>query len=201
MKVSFIDLQAQYQAMQQEIDEAMAHTITHSAFIKSAAVKDFEAQFASYLGAGHVISCGNGTDSMEILLRVMDVGPGDEVIVPAMSWISTSEVVATAGATPVFVDIDPQTYTLDVTLAEAHITRKTKAIIPVHLYGHPADMSSIMALAEKHTLNVIEDCAQAHGAGIQGRKIGTWGHAASFSFFSDQKSGSFWRCRCHDSTK
>lgn len=191
MKVPFIDLYAQYQTIRSEVDAAIADTIQHSAFIKSAAVGTFEEEFANYLGASHVVSCGNGTDALEILLRVLGVGAGDEVIVPALSWISTSEVVATAGAKPVFVDIDPDSYALDVSQVEAKITDRTRAIIPVHLYGHPADMPALMEIANRHDLKVIEDCAQAHGANIQGQKIGTWGHAAAFSFFPTKNLGAF----------
>ncbi len=121
----------------------------------------------------------------------MDIGPDDEVIVPAMSWISTSEVVVTAGATPVFVDVDPVTFTIDPTLIASKITERTRAIIPVHLYGHPADMPTIMTIAEEYNLRVIEDCAQAHGAAIRGKKAGTWGHAASFSFFPSKNLGAY----------
>ena len=189
MNVPFLDLFAQYQSIQSEVDAAIADTIRQSAFIKSAAVGAFEEEFADYLGASHVVSCGNGTDALEILLRVMGVGADDEVIVPALSWISTSEVVATAGAHPVFVDIDPQSYTLDVSQVEAKITERTKAIIPVHLYGHPVDMPALMEVANRHNLKVIEDCAQAHGAEVQGKRIGTWGHAAAFSFFPTKNLG------------
>ena len=189
MNVPFLDLFAQYQSIQSEVDAAITDTIRQSAFIKSAAVGNFEEKFADYLGASHVVSCGNGTDALEILLRVMGVGAGDEVIVPALSWISTSEVVATAGAQPVFVDIDPSSYALDVSQVEAKITERTKAIIPVHLYGHPANMPALMEVAQRHNLKVIEDCAQAHGADIQGKKIGTWGHAAAFSFFPTKNLG------------
>lgn len=191
MNVPFIDLYAQYRTIAPEIDAAMAATIEDSAFIKSPSVTVFEEEFGSYLGAEHVIACGNGTDAIEILLNAMGVGEGDEVLVPAVSWISTSEAVATNGAKPVFVDIDADSYTMDATLIEEKITDATKAIIPVHLYGHPADMPEIMRLAKKHGLKVIEDCAQAHGAEIDGQKIGTWGDAATFSFFPTKNLGAF----------
>lgn len=191
MQISLVDLGIQYQNMKSEIDEAIASTLTQTAFIGGQRVVQFEEEFARYLGVDHVISCGNGTDSLEILLEVFGVGVGDEVLVPALSWISTSEVVATRGATPVFVDVDPDTYVMDPAQAEAKITERTKAIIPVHLYGHPADMPTLMDIARQHDLRVIEDCAQAHGATIEGRKIGTWGHAASFSFFPSKNLGCY----------
>ena len=191
MNVPFLDLNAQYKSIAKEIDAAIATTIEDSAFIKSPSVTRFEEEFGDYLGAQHVIACGNGTDAIEILLNAMGIGEGDEVLVPAVSWISTSEAVATNGAKPVFVDIDAESYTIDAKLIEDKITKATKAIIPVHLYGHPANMSGIMRLAKKHNLKVIEDCAQAHGAEIDGRKIGTIGDAATFSFFPTKNLGAF----------
>ncbi len=191
MKVNFLDLKPQYISLKQEIDDAIANVINETAFIKSKPVSDFEVNFGKYLGAEHVVSCGNGTDALEISLAAFEIGKGDEVLVPAMSWISTSEVVATAGATPVFVDIDPRTYCIDISEIEKKITKRTKAIIPVHLYGHPADMLKIMQMAKKHDLKVIEDCAQAHGAEINGKKVGTFGDVATFSFFPTKNLGAF----------
>ena len=191
MEIALVDLGIQYQNIKSEIDQAIADTLAQTAFIGGSRVSQFEQEFAQYLGDNHVISCGNGTDSLEILLEVFGVGEGDEVLVPALSWISTSEVVATRGATPVFVDVDPATYVIDPAQMEAKITSRTRAIIPVHLYGHPADMPKIMEIAQKHDLKVIEDCAQAHGAKINDKLIGTWGHAASFSFFPSKNLGCF----------
>ena len=191
MNIPFLDLHAQYLSIKEEIDEAIADTIKNSAYIKSPSVTDFENEFAEFLGAENVITCGNGTDAIEILLTAMGIGKGDEVLVPAMSWISTSETVATAGATPVFVDIRPDTYVIDERLIADKITSRTKAIIPVHLYGCPANMSAIMDLSEKYDLKVIEDCAQAHGAELNGKKIGTIGHAATFSFFPTKNLGAY----------
>lgn len=191
MQISLVDLKIQYQNLKAEIDEAIAATLAETAFIGGERVTQFEQAFAEYLEVDQVVSCGNGTDSLEMLLQVLGVTAGDEVLVPAFSWISTSEVVATLGAIPVFVDIDPQTYTIDVAKLEDKLTSRTKAIIPVHLYGHPADMPAIMTLAEQHNLKVIEDCAQAHGAAIEGKKVGTWGHAASFSFFPSKNLGCY----------
>ncbi|MGH1366134.1 MAG: DegT/DnrJ/EryC1/StrS family aminotransferase [Calditrichia bacterium] len=191
MRVPFVDLHAQYLSIQEKIDAAIADTISQTAFIKGPYVKQFEERFADYIGVRYCVGCANGTDSMEILLRAYGIGPGDEVIVPANSWISTSEVVSTAGAKPVFVDVDPIYYTIDPEKISAAITANTKAIIPVHLYGLPADMDQIMEIAGKHRLIVIEDCAQAHGAEYRGKRVGTIGHAASFSFYPGKNLGAY----------
>lgn len=196
MKVPFVDLYAQYQDIRKDIDSAIETTIRTSAFIGGAAVKEFEKQFAAWVGIGHVIACGNGTDSIEILLKAYGVGAGDEVLVPAISWISTSEAVTSVGATPVFVDIEEDYCSIDVNKIEAAITKRTKAIIPVHLYGHPADMPAIMAIAARHNLVVIEDCAQSHGARIDGKAAGTFGHAASFSFYPGKNLGAYGDAGC-----
>jgi len=191
MRIPFVDLYRQYQSIKVEIDNAIENTIRESSYIGGEAVKDFETAFAQYLGVNHVIACANGTDSIEILLQAMGVGAGDEVIVPAISWISTSEAVSTVGATPVFVDIHPEFYTIDVSKIAEKITTKTKAIIPVHLYGHPADMTAIMHLAKQHKLLVLEDCAQAHGAKINSQQVSTFGDAASFSFYPGKNLGAY----------
>lgn len=192
-KIPFVDLKAQYQSIRTEIDVAMQQVMEQTAFIggNNAFVQQFEQAFADYLGIKHVMSCGNGTDSLEILLKAYGIGAGDEVIVPAMSWISTSEVVSAVGAKPVFADIDPVYYTIDPSKIEAAITSRTKAIIPVHLYGQPADMDPIMQLAAANKLVVIEDCAQAHGALYKGKMVGTIGHASSFSFYPGKNLGAY----------
>ncbi|EKS07980.1 DegT/DnrJ/EryC1/StrS family aminotransferase [Leptospira santarosai] len=193
-QISFVDLKAQYFGLNQEIDRAIDSVIHRTAFIGGSGnghTKEFEEKFSDFLGIKHCISCANGTDSLEILLKSFGIGVGDEVIVPALSWISTSESVSNVGAKPVFVDIEENHYTIDCNLIEEKITTRTKAIIPVHLYGHPADMNRILELAGKYNLFVLEDCAQAHGAEYEGRLVGTIGHAGSFSFFPGKNLGAY----------
>jgi dTDP-4-amino-4,6-dideoxygalactose transaminase len=194
VNIPIVDLKAQYAALKSEIDAAIAAVISETAFIGNRSnrfVQSFEAEFAAYTGAKHAIGCANGTDSLEILLRAGGIGTGDEVLVPAVSWISTSEAVTNVGANPVFVDINPDTYTIDPQAAASKISQRTRAIIPVHLYGQPADMDAIMVLAAQHGLLVIEDCAQAHGARYKGRMVGRIGHAGSFSFFPGKNLGAY----------
>lgn len=191
MRVPFVDLYAQYESIRSQIDRAIADSIRNTSFIGGQPVREFESAFAEYLGLNHVVGCANGTDSLEILMQAMGIGSGDEVIVPAHSWISTSESVSAVGARPVFVDTESDNFTIDVSKIEAAITSRTKAIIPVHLFGHPADMHVIMQLADKHGLKVIEDCAQAHGAMIEGKMVGTFGDAASFSFYPGKNLGAY----------
>lgn len=191
MIIPFVDLKLQYEQLRLSIDNAIQSVINETAFISGKYAKQFEEEFANYLGVKHVISCANGTDSLELLLQAYGIGNGDEVIVPANSWISTSECITTVGANVVFVDSKPDTYTIDTNLIEAKITAKTKAIIPVHLYGCPADMDEIMVISKKHNLIVIEDCAQAHGAKYKGKNVGTIGHASSFSFYPGKNLGAY----------
>jgi dTDP-4-amino-4,6-dideoxygalactose transaminase len=191
MTIPFVDLKAQYNSIKEEMDTAIHAVIDNTAFVAGHYAHQFEQQFADFLGLKHCIGCANGTDSLEMLLKAMGVGPGDEVIVPAISWISTSEVVSTVGATPVFVDVHPKYYTIDIDKIEVKVTNKTKAIIPVHLYGQPVDMPRLMQLAKKHNLKVLEDCAQAHGAQINGQMIGTFGDCASFSFYPGKNLGAY----------
>jgi dTDP-4-amino-4,6-dideoxygalactose transaminase len=189
MQTPFVDLHAQYLSIKAEIDEAIATVIRESSFIRGPHVEAFEAAFAALHDMPHCVSCANGTDSLYIAMYAFGVGPGDEVIVPAHSWISTSETVSQLGAKPVFCDTDLNTFTIDPHQIECLITPRTVGIIPVHLYGHPADMDSIMACAAKHKLWVLEDCAQAHLARYKGKMVGTFGDAASFSFYPGKNLG------------
>lgn len=192
--IPFVDLTAQYQSMKQELDSAVARVVARNAFVGTAGnefVRAFEQEFAAYVGRSDCIACGNGTDSLEILLKAAGIGPGAEVLVPALSWIATAEAVTTCGATPVFVDVLPGLYSIDPDAAAAKITSRTQAIVPVHLYGLPAKMTEICQLASRHNLFVLEDCAQAHGASLDGRKVGTFGHAASYSFFPSKNLGAW----------
>jgi dTDP-4-amino-4,6-dideoxygalactose transaminase len=194
MNIPLVDLKAQYAALKPQIDAAIATVIADTAFIGNMSnryVQNFEAEYAAYTGAKHAIACANGTDALEILLKARGIGPGDEVLVPAVSWIATSEAVSNVGGKPVFVDIEAGTYTMDPAQAAAKVTPRTRAIIPVHLYGQPADMDPLMALAVKHKLFVLEDCAQAHGAKYRGRMAGRIGNAGSFSFFPGKNLGAY----------
>lgn len=187
--VPFADLHAQYLAIQPEIDAAIAEVIRTSAFVRGPFVERFEAEFAAATGSAHCVSCANGTDSLYIAMKSLGVGPGDEVIVPAHSWISTSETVTQTGATAVFCDTDAQTYTLDPAKLAEKITPRTVGIIPVHLFGQPADMDPIIQTAGANRLWVIEDCAQAHLAMYKGRMVGSFGQAASYSFYPGKNLG------------
>ena len=187
--VPFADLHAQYLSIKTQIDAAIADVIQNSAFVRGPHVEHFESAFAAAIGVEHCVSCGNGTDSLFIAMHALGVGLGDEVIVPAQSWISTSETVTQAGGNVVFCDTDGDTYTIDPAQIEAKITSRTVGIIPVHLYGQAADMDAIMVIAAKHKLWVLEDCAQAHLARYKGRMVGTFGNAASFSFYPGKNLG------------
>jgi dTDP-4-amino-4,6-dideoxygalactose transaminase len=189
MNVPFADLHAQYISIKSEIDSAIAEVIKTSAFIRGPFVQKFEEEFASAMQLKHCVSCANGTDSLYIAMHGLGVKPGDEVIAPAHSWISTTETITQAGGTVVFCDTDAHTYTIDPVQIEAKITPRTVGIIPVHLYGQPADMGAVMAIARKHKLWVIEDCAQAHLAKWEGKLVGTFGNAASFSFYPGKNLG------------
>lgn len=190
MRVPFVDLKAQYQSHRDQIDAAIAAVIDASAYVGGEFVRTFENQFAAACGTTFCVGCGNGTDAIYVVLRMLGIGAGDEVITTAMSWISTSETISQAGATPTFVDVD-RFYGIDASLIESRITPRTRAIIPVHLYGQPADMDGILAIAVKHRLTVIEDCAQAHLATLHGRGVGKFGVAGTFSFYPGKNLGAY----------
>ena len=191
MNVPFVDLKAQYVNIKDEIDSAIHQVIDSTAFIGGFFVNRFRQEFADYIGVKHCIPCGNGTDALMLTLMAMGIGHGDEVIVPANSFIATSEAVTAAGADVVFCDVDDKTNNIDTKVLEKKITPNTKAIIAVHLYGNPADMKAIMEIAQKHQLKVIEDAAQAHGALYDGKKIGTLADAACFSFYPGKNLGAY----------
>ena len=191
MTIPLVDLKAQYLTIKDDIDEAIQTVLDNTDFIQGEAVRLFEAEFAEFCGAREAIGVANGTEALHLALLACGVGQGDEVITTPFTFIATSEAVSQVGATPIFVDIDPDTYNLDPTKIEAAITDRTKAILPVHLYGRPADMDGIMDIARRHNLKVIEDAAQAHGATYKGRTIGSIGDAACFSFYPGKNLGAY----------
>lgn len=187
--VPFADLHAQYLSIREPMDAAIAEVIRRSAFIRGPFVERFEQEFADAVGVAHCVSCANGTDSLYIAMRALGVRPGDEVIAPSHSWISTTETITQAGGSVVFCDTDPKTFTIDPAHIEARVSPRTVGIIPVHLYGQPADMDPVMAIAKRHGLWVLEDCAQAHFARYKDRQVGTFGAAASYSFYPGKNLG------------
>jgi dTDP-4-amino-4,6-dideoxygalactose transaminase len=191
MNIPFVDLKAQYQSLKGEIDAAIQSVINKTAFVGGPHVHEFETAFAEKYGVKHCISCANGTDAIYISLKALGIGPGDEVITVANSWISTSETITQAGARPVFVDIEPDFYHIDSRKIEEKISSKTKAVVPVHLFGQPAGIDEIKAICEKHGLFLIEDCAQAHFATFKGQKVGTVGIAGTFSFYPGKNLGAY----------
>jgi dTDP-4-amino-4,6-dideoxygalactose transaminase len=196
MKVPFVDLHAQYLTIKPEIDAALAEVIAQSAFIRGPQVDAFEKAWAGTLGVKHCVSCANGTDALYVAMRGLALKPGHEVITTAHSWISTSETITQAGGRVVFCDTDDDTFTIDPALIEPKITSRTVGIIPVHLYGQAADMGAIMAIAKKHKLWVIEDCAQAHLARYHGQLVGTFGNAATFSLYPGKNLGAYGDAGC-----
>ena len=194
--IQMVDLSAQYQKIKPAIDEAIAEVINTTAFINGPSVGHFAQELGTYLGAAHVIPCANGTDALQIALMALGLQPGDEVITPSFTYIATTEVIALLGLTPVFVEVDPQTFCIDAAAIEAAITPRTKAIVPVHLYGQAADLNAIMEIARKHQLYVVEDNAQAIGSDYHladGRvqKTGTIGHIGCTSFFPSKNLGCY----------
>jgi dTDP-4-amino-4,6-dideoxygalactose transaminase len=191
MKVPFLDLRASYIGIKDELDAAYHRVMNSGWYILGEEVEAFEREFAAYCGVKYCVGVGNGLDALHLILRGMGIGPEDEVIVPANTYIATWLAVSYAGAKPVPVEPDERTYNIDPAKIEAAITKKTKAILPVHLYGQPADMDAILEIAERYRLNVIEDAAQAHGALYKGRRTGALGHAAGFSFYPGKNLGAF----------
>jgi dTDP-4-amino-4,6-dideoxygalactose transaminase len=189
MTVPFLDLGAAYRELQAEIDQAVARAMASGYYIAGPEVDAFENEFASYCGANQAVGVANGLDALHLALRAMDVGRGDEVIVPSNTYIATWLAVSQCGAIPVAVEPDARTYNIDPALIEGAITPRTKVILPVHLYGQPADMDPIVAIARKHGLLVLEDGAQAHGARYKGKRIGAHGDAVAWSFYPGKNLG------------
>ena len=191
MRVPFVDLRAQHAPICSDLDTAIRDVVARGDFILGAAVERFEADYAAFIGTRHAIGVGTGLSAIELALRVFGVGAGDEVITAANSFIATVLAITATGARPVFVDMDPATYTIDPDALAAAINSRTRAIVPVHLYGLPVDLDAVLAVARRHDLLVIEDAAQAHGARYKGRRAGSFGHAAAFSFYPSKNLGAF----------
>jgi len=191
MKIPFVDLQAQYKSIAGEVAAAIQCVLDRGDYILGEQVRLFEEEFAAYIGVKHAVGVGTGLDALEMLLRAYEIGPGDEVITAANTYIATALAIMAVGARPVLVDIDPATYNVNVGAIEAAITTRTRAIMPVHLCGQPADMDEILAIGEKHGLKVIEDAAQAHGARYGGVRVGSIGDAAGFSFYPGKNLGAY----------
>jgi dTDP-4-amino-4,6-dideoxygalactose transaminase len=189
MKVPFVTFKPLEKKLDTELRAAFDRVYTRSWYIEGKEDKNFEGAFATYCGTKYAVGCGNGLDSLTLSLKALNIGVGDEVIVPSNTYIATALAVTYSGATPVFVEPDIRTFNIDVTKIEEKITDKTKAIMPVHLYGQPCDMDPILAIAKKYNLFIIEDCAQAHGATYKGKKIGSFGTAAGFSFYPGKNLG------------
>jgi dTDP-4-amino-4,6-dideoxygalactose transaminase len=189
VNVTFLDLQASYLELQEELDAACRRVMASGRYILGSELEAFETEFAAYCGARHCIGVSNGLDALELILRGYEIGFGDEVIVPANTFIATWMAVSRAGAVPVAVEPDERTYNLPADRIESAVSARTRAIIPVHLYGQPADMAGIRSVAEHHGLKVIEDAAQAHGARCQGQRAGNLGDAAGFSFYPGKNLG------------
>ena len=189
ISVPFLDLKSQHRSLREDLWRVWDEVLDSAGFIGGSPIEQFEKAFAAFCETKHAVGVGNGTDALLLALRALGIGRGDEVIVPANSFVATAAGVVHAGATPVFVDIDPRTYNIDVNQIENHISPQTKAIIPVHLYGQPADISPVLELAKLYGLKVIEDAAQAHGALYHGRRAGSMGDAACFSFYPGKNLG------------
>ena len=189
--VPFVDLQAQYRAIKPEIDEAVLSVLERAQFVLGRDVAEFEELFGSYCGSSHAIGSSSGTSALHLALVAAGIGPGDEVITTPHTFIASVAAIDYCGATPVFVDIDPESFTIDPAGIEAAITERTSAILPVHLYGQMADMDAITAIADRFGLLVIEDAAQAHGAEYRGRRAGSFGHAGCFSFYPGKNLGAY----------
>jgi dTDP-4-amino-4,6-dideoxygalactose transaminase len=191
MNIPQADLKAQYQTIRDDINRAILEVVESTQFVRGKAVRDFEETFGRYCECQFAVGVANGTDALLLALRALGIGEGDEVITAPFTFTATAEAIHWVGAKIVLVDINPENYTIDPRQIEEKISARTKAIIPVHLYGHPADMDAILAIAKKYDLKVLEDAAQAHGALYKGRKVGSIGHAAGFSFYPGKNLGAY----------
>ena len=190
-QIPLVDLKAQYGQLKSDVDAAIARVVSNADFILGRDVEAFESEYAAFCEAEHAVALDNGLSALELGMRALGIGPGDEVITPAHSFIASSSAISFTGATPVWIDADPVTYNIDVAKIEAAITPRTKAIMPVHLYGQPAEMDEIMALARRHHLYVVEDACQAHGARYRGKRVGSIGDIAAFSFYPGKNLGAY----------
>ncbi len=191
MNIPMVDLGAQYQELKEDIDQAISGVLDSSYFVLGPQGKAFEEEMAAYLGVKHTVGVASGTDALHLALRAAGLTAGDEIITTPFTFIATAEAIAYVGATPVFVDIDPKTFNIDIQLAEKAITEKTKAIIPVHLFGQPADLTPLKAICDANDLLLVEDCAQSCGANYAGKMTGAWGDLGCFSFFPSKNLGCF----------
>ena len=196
--IEFLNLRKTYLDLKEELDTAYSRVMNSGYYILGQEVESFEKEFAHYCEVNHCVGVGNGLEALELLLRAYEIGPGDEVIVPSNTYIATWLAVNYVGAKVIPVEPDQSTYNINPTLIEKSITKKTKAIIVVHLYGQPCDMERIMKIAEEYNLIVIEDAAQAHGATYKGKKVGSLAHSAGFSFYPGKKFRFFWRWRSYN---
>jgi UDP-2-acetamido-2-deoxy-ribo-hexuluronate aminotransferase len=189
--IPMVDLKKQFNEIKQELFDVLTEVLESSQYVLGPKVQEFEKSIAAYHGVSEAVGVASGTDALHLALDAIGIGEGDEVITTPFTFFATAEAILYTGATPVFVDIEPDTMNLDPGRIEASITRRTKAIVPVHIFGHPADMERIQAIAKKHSLSVIEDCAQSFGAGIKGKKTGSFGDAGCFSFYPSKNLGAF----------
>lgn len=191
MNIPLVDLKAQYASIKPEIDAAIQRILDNTSFIMGQELAAFEEAFSTYMHVKHTIGVANGTDALLLAMVALGIGPGDEIITTPHTFVATVEPIIHRGARPVFVDIDPVTYNLDPAQIEQAITERTRAILPVHIYGQPANMSAIKAIADRHNLDILEDAAQAHGAEYDGRRVGSWSRLTGFSFYPGKNLGAY----------
>lgn len=191
MQIPLVDLKRQYKSLKKEVNQAFQKTASSASFIKGPALEEFENEFAKFIGVKHCIGVASGTDALEISLRALGIGKGDEVILPANTFVATAYAITYTGAKPVLVDIDPKTYNINVSQIENKINKRTKVIIPVHLYGQPAQMNKVLMIAKNHKLAVVEDACQAHGALFNKKRVGSLGTLAAFSFYPGKNLGAY----------